>query len=232
LKSVTGAVCSAVWAAYQIVAEYADRLEKLTEADKTQFESALCNLSKWIVASNDLVRSADLFRGHFKGPPKSIAGIHAASYHELGRAIAFRVEHAFDSEQRPKSLSLLRFDPSWLVTRIEDEAVRANRPPPGAADESARLRPPPKQRRRATKPRKPKALTSRQAEVIQIVGECKGNIAAAARRLGRNQKTVAESYKAAMAKIGKTVVRSKDKARLLPRDKRGQEIVSDSDERF
>ncbi len=87
-----------------------------------------------------------------------------------------------------------------------------------------------KQRRRGTAPRKPRPLTARQAEVVQIVGECKGVIAVAARQLGRDRKTVAEIYKAAMAKLGKSVVRSKDKTRLLPRDKRGQEAVSDADD--
>ena len=88
----------------------------------------------------------------------------------------------------------------------------------------------PKRARRPSKPRKPRPLTPRQAEVIQIVGECKGSIAEAAKRLGRDRKTVEEAYRAGMAKLGKTVYRSRDKTRLLPRDKRGQEAVSQEDD--
>ncbi len=86
-------------------------------------------------------------------------------------------------------------------------------------------------RRRAGKPRKPRPLTPRQTEVIQIVGECKGNIAAAARRFGRDRKTIEEIYRAGMTKLGKTVYHSKDKTRLLARDRRGQETVSEDDDR-
>jgi DNA-binding CsgD family transcriptional regulator len=93
------------------------------------------------------------------------------------------------------------------------------------------FRPKTAKRRRATKPRKPRPLTPRQTEVVQIVGECKGNVAAAARRLGRDRKTVAQNYTAAMAKLGKEVFRSRDKTRLLARDRRGQETVSVEDDR-
>lgn len=83
-------------------------------------------------------------------------------------------------------------------------------------------------RRRATKPRKPIPLTPRQAEVIQIVGELKGDIAAAARKLGRDRKTVDEIYKAGMKKLGKEAVRHK--TRTLARDRRGQDDIADGDD--
>jgi hypothetical protein len=38
-------------------------------------------------------------------------------------------------------------------------------------------------------------------------------------------------YRAAMSKLGKTVVKSRDKTRVFLRDKRGQEIVCDDDDR-
>jgi hypothetical protein len=96
--------------------------------------------------------------------------------------------------------------------------------------------PPPKRHRdvtharRASKPQKPRPLTPRQTEVVQIVGECKGNLAEAARRLGRTYKTVEESYRAGLAKLGKTAVQSRDKTRLLARDRRGQIDVSEDDD--
>ncbi len=91
-------------------------------------------------------------------------------------------------------------------------------------------RPKRKRKRASDKPRKPRPLTPRQIEVAQIVGECKGNMAVAARRLGRDRSTVAEIYGAAMAKLGKEAVRSPDKTRLFVRDKRGQEAVSREDD--
>lgn len=88
-------------------------------------------------------------------------------------------------------------------------------------------------RRRRGVTQKLRPLTARQAEVIQIVGECKGNIAKAAEKLGRNRKTIDEAYRAGMAKLGKQVIRSKDKTRLFARDRRGQyDVSSDDDQRF
>jgi len=84
--------------------------------------------------------------------------------------------------------------------------------------------------RRARRPRKPRPLTPRQAEVVQVVGECKGDIAAAARRLGRDRTTIAESYRTALAKLGKQAVRHG--RRLFPRDRRGQvDVSADEDSR-
>jgi predicted DNA-binding protein (UPF0251 family) len=94
-----------------------------------------------------------------------------------------------------------------------------------ATQPSARRRP-----RGSAATTKSRPLTSNQAETVQIVGECKGNIAEAARRLGRNRKTVEETYRAAMTKLGKTVVRSKTRTHLFSRDRRGQEDVADGDD--
>jgi predicted DNA-binding protein (UPF0251 family) len=88
-----------------------------------------------------------------------------------------------------------------------------------------------KQRRRPSKTRKPRPLTTNQVEAIQIVGECKGNVSQAAKRLRKDRKTVDEQYRAGLKKLGKSVVRSRDKTRLLPRDRRGQENLSEDDDR-
>lgn len=95
-------------------------------------------------------------------------------------------------------------------------------------------KPKPKRRRASDKPRKPRPPTQRQLEAIQIVGECRGNVAEAARRLGKDRKTVEEAYRTGMAKAGKEVFwqNKKTKTRLLIRDKRGQETVSTDAERF
>jgi hypothetical protein len=88
---------------------------------------------------------------------------------------------------------------------------------------------PPKRRRQGTA-KKPRPLTARQTEVIQIVGECKGNLAQAATRLGRNRKTIVEIYKAGMKKLGKDVSHAKKSDRLIARDRRGQSDVADIDD--
>jgi len=92
-----------------------------------------------------------------------------------------------------------------------------------------------KRRRASDKPRKQRPLTQRQSEVVQIVGECKGNLAESARRLGRDRKTIEDTYRAAMDKLGKTVYRSKDRVgnttKLHARDRRGQDDISTDNRR-
>lgn len=84
----------------------------------------------------------------------------------------------------------------------------------------------PPRKRRPSKECKPQPLTSRQTEVMQIVGECKGNIAAAAKRLGRDYSTIAEIYHVGLTKLGKIPV--KHGTKTLPHDRRGQVNLSDS----
>jgi hypothetical protein len=78
-----------------------------------------------------------------------------------------------------------------------------------------------KRRRREGEPRVT-ALTPTQAEAVHLVGEHKGNIAAAARAAGRKRQAMNKSYKTAMKKMGKSAVREKGKTRALPTDRRGQ----------
>jgi DNA-binding CsgD family transcriptional regulator len=116
---------------------------------------------------------------------------------------------------------------SWAKGQIVQAEAAKARSQDGAS------RPPaskPKRTRRPSRARKPRPLTPRQTEVVQIVGECKGDIAEAARRLGKNRKTVEEAYRAGMTKLGKTVYHSKGKTRLLARDRRGQENISEGDD--
>jgi DNA-binding NarL/FixJ family response regulator len=86
----------------------------------------------------------------------------------------------------------------------------------------------PKRRRRKTDA-VPRPLTAKQAEAIQIVGECKGNFAQAADRIGRDRATVRQHYNAGMKKLGRTAV--KHRTQQLPSDKRGQDSVSSDDDR-
>jgi predicted DNA-binding protein (UPF0251 family) len=84
----------------------------------------------------------------------------------------------------------------------------------------------PTKRQRA---RNPKPLTAKQLEVVQTVGECEGNIAEAARRLGKDRKTVDEAYKAACEKIGMAAPSAKKTIRLA-QDMRGQETIASNDD--
>jgi DNA-binding CsgD family transcriptional regulator len=87
----------------------------------------------------------------------------------------------------------------------------------------------PRQKKRTRRPaieKNPRPLTPRQTEVMQIVGECKGNFAQAARQIGLNRKTVEQHYIAATKKLGMHAVRAaerKPKApQRLPEDHRQQ----------
>lgn len=89
---------------------------------------------------------------------------------------------------------------------------------------------------RRQRQRSPRPLTAKQTEVVQIVGECKGNIADAARRLDLNRKTVAEQYEAAIGKLGeagnpiKLAMRRINHPSRLPFDRRGQSDVADTNQ--
>jgi DNA-binding CsgD family transcriptional regulator len=86
-----------------------------------------------------------------------------------------------------------------------------------------------KRRTRNRPPATPKPLTAKQVEAVQMVGDCKGNFAEAARRLGVTSKTVRQHYRAAITKTGQTVVKHATKA--LPSDRRGQTNLADGDDR-
>ena len=90
--------------------------------------------------------------------------------------------------------------------------------------------PPAKPKRRKRASSKPRQLTAKQLEAAQIVGECKGNFAEAARRLGKDRKTVKQSYDAAMKKLGKEAVAT-HQTRWYPRDRRGQAYLTAEDDR-
>ena len=77
---------------------------------------------------------------------------------------------------------------------------------------------------------KPRPLTPKQTEALQIVGECGGDIAEAARRLGKDRKTVEQHYQAGLAKLGRAMGR-KPKVEQLRNGLRGQPEVTAEDDR-
>jgi len=89
-------------------------------------------------------------------------------------------------------------------------------------------------KRRQSKRRKSSiesSLTGKQLEAMQIVGECKGDLAEAARRMGKDRSTIKQHYDAATAKLGKRPVKHSTKRHAT--DRRGQaDIATDADKRL
>ena len=89
-------------------------------------------------------------------------------------------------------------------------------------------------KRTSSKRRKPLVepnLTAKQLEAMQIVGECKGDIAEAARRLGKDRSTIKQHYDAATAKLGKRPPKHSTEQHAT--DRRGQaNLATDSDKRL
>jgi predicted DNA-binding protein (UPF0251 family) len=83
----------------------------------------------------------------------------------------------------------------------------------------------PKRRRRVST-RKETRLTPQQTEALYLVGEHKGNIAAAARAAGISRTAMAKRYRKALVKAPEAKM-GKIKTRGLPHDKRGQVDVAD-----
>jgi predicted DNA-binding protein (UPF0251 family) len=121
--------------------------------------------------------------------------------------------------------SLLAADDSTLLWIKLDHEFRVARDlitalPKGTAKQRAQRR---------NKADVARALTPKQTEAIHVVGECKGNIAKAAKQLGRSRKTVKQNYEAGMRKIAATGV--KPKTIPIALDRRGQANISPEDDR-
>ena len=85
-------------------------------------------------------------------------------------------------------------------------------------------------KRRSPYEKKIRPLTEKQAEAVHIVGECKGSISEASRRIGIDPKSLRDRYNSAMKKLGQAGVR-KPKTIALPHDQRGQVHASKPDDR-
>ena len=87
----------------------------------------------------------------------------------------------------------------------------------------------PEVKRRRRPPLQPKRLTAKQIEASKLHGECKGNIAEVARRMGKDRSTAEQHIVAAFTKLGKSVP-TKPKTTKLKTDRRGQSDVTKSDD--
>jgi hypothetical protein len=80
------------------------------------------------------------------------------------------------------------------------------------------------------------ALTPKQTEALLMLGECAGNYAKAARRIGIDRKSFEERCKAAYGKLGRQGMKrqqieiNKALVARLPRDRREQEVVATHDD--
>jgi hypothetical protein len=85
-----------------------------------------------------------------------------------------------------------------------------------------------KRKRRRQPPRQPPPLTPEQVEAMQLVGEHKGNITAAAKQAGKSRQAMVKLYKKACQKIGQKAPKAERvQTRQLPKDRRGQVAVAD-----
>ncbi len=117
-------------------------------------------------------------------------------------------------------------DTTGLPAKLKDESRLAERALAAGNGKKKRKRHGGGRKRQSSVDRK---LTPKQVEAAQIVGECKGSIADAARRLGKNPKTIRQHYNAAMEKMGKTAV--KHATHALPADRRGQANIAEGQDR-
>ena len=85
-----------------------------------------------------------------------------------------------------------------------------------------------RKRRRKVGTRKNTPLTPTQVEALQLVGEHRGNKAAAARAVGISRTAMDKRYRKALVKAPAAAMK-KPKTQNLPHDKRGQVTVSADD---
>jgi hypothetical protein len=114
---------------------------------------------------------------------------------------------------------------------VSEAPEGAEAPTPAHAATPAAADPPAKKnrRRRRNVPRKPVPLTDKQLEAAQLVGEHKGNIAAAATAAGKTRQAMEKLYKKAMKKLGKKAL-PKPKTHAVPEDNRGQANIAAHEE--
>jgi len=114
-----------------------------------------------------------------------------------------------------KALPLVLAIDRWARAQMPAERPQTNYPVLQPARSKRRR----KRRRQSEKKTVP--LTQEQTEAVFLIGEHKGNIAAAARAAGKSRPAMDKLYKKALKKLGKGAV-EKMKTQPLPLDKRGQ----------
>ncbi len=83
-----------------------------------------------------------------------------------------------------------------------------------------------KRKRRRQAAKGPTPITSKQTEALQLVGEHKGNVTAAAKAAGISRTAMTNRYNKALAKLGKKAVKQ-IKTQALPTDHHGHSTIPD-----
>lgn len=116
------------------------------------------------------------------------------------------------------------YGPEWLV---RDVAMHYDtEPEPIAGLPAVATRAMIKRRRRRTLPSE-RSLTPNECETMQAVSDANGNVAEAARTLGKHYSTVREQYTKALGKLSKSAKKQFIKTLGLPTDSRGQSTISE-----
>jgi predicted DNA-binding protein (UPF0251 family) len=105
----------------------------------------------------------------------------------------------------------------------DENTGRLNTQKPGGTN-------PKRKRPRRQGSRKTRPLTEKELESMHLVGELKGNITAAAEQVGITRQAMSKRYRKACAKLGQSAM-PEAKNKGLPTDKRGQEHISDAEDR-
>lgn len=159
---------------------------------------------------------------HLGAIPKRVLGFDIKQWHPWRAGAKLLIREAYDLEQACEII-VNRTLP--VDQQAVDEWASPVREWFAAGIKSLK---PSKRRRRQGDP-KQVALTPKQTEAVQIYGECKGNFAAAARRLGIDRKSFKERYDAAAGKLGSKAV--KHATTQIASDKRGQSDIVEKDDR-
>jgi hypothetical protein len=112
------------------------------------------------------------------------------------------------------------------IAAAEENTAPTIAPPAGngtAATKEAKRQ---QRRRRRQAPRQAHPITPKQTEALQLVGEHKGNITAAAKQAGKSPAAMSKLYHKACRKLGEKASKAqKVKTQRLPHDRRGQVAV-------
>lgn len=126
--------------------------------------------------------------------------------------------------------SVLDAFPEDSTTRIIDAELELNQAIVNVHSRIPLKSDKPRPRRRNRKATTTPSLTVRQVEAVRLHGDCEGNIAEVARRMGIGRKTAEEHIRKGYKVLGKDVP-EKASTRSIPSDNRGQANLSAKDDK-
>lgn len=198
----------------QAVLSACRRMGKLLDELRRRFKAnpeSIVGLVGLTSAVNDVHRTCELIREHYAWEKRFPIG------REIGEFAA-----------APKPIASARLTTLLFNVRLLDEAIASCSLNPLLTAHLAALGGTPKKqgskrKRRRTSPRAEAPLTNKQVEAMQLVGECKGNFAAAAKAAGKSRQAMKKLYDKGASKVG--LAAPKHRTQRLPTDRRGQEMI-------